>query len=99
MKSRHDLDKINPFGLDAVPNPFRRNAKLKGDDYEYMRSVSEALLAQSTPASSAILYLIIVLTVIALTWASVSKVDAFGAILLLVLGGIGVSDDSITPEY
>ena len=75
MKSRHDLDKINPFGLDAVPNPFRRKAKLKGDDYEYMRSVSEALLAQSTPASSAVLYLIIVLTVIALTWASVSKVD------------------------
>lgn len=75
MKSRHDLDKINPFGLDAVTNPFRRKAKLKGDDYEYMRSVSEALLAQSTPASSAILYLIIVLTVIALTWASVSKVD------------------------
>ena len=75
MKSRHDLDKINPFGLDAAPNPFRRKAKLKGDDYEYMRSVSEALLAQSTPASSAVLYLIIVLTVIALTWASISKVD------------------------
>ena len=75
MKSRHDLDKINPFGLDAAPNLFRRKAKLKGDDYEYMRSVSEALLAQSTPASSAILYLIIVLTVIALTWASISKVD------------------------
>jgi adhesin transport system membrane fusion protein len=75
MKSRHDLDKINPFGLDAAPNPFRRKAKLKGDDYDYMHSVSEALLAQSTPASSAILYLIITLTVIALVWASVAKVD------------------------
>lgn len=75
MKSRHDLDKINPFGLDAAPNPFRRNAKLKGDDYDYMRSVSEALLAQATPASSAVLYLIIVVTVIALAWASIAKVD------------------------
>lgn len=75
MKSRHDLDKINPFGIEGAPNPFRRKAKLKGDDYDYMRSVSEALLAQSTPASSAILYLIIVLTVVALVWASFSQVD------------------------
>jgi adhesin transport system membrane fusion protein len=75
MKSRHDLDKINPFGLDAAPNPFRKKSKLRGDDYDYMRSVSEALLAQSTPASSAVLYLIIALTTIALVWASISKVD------------------------
>ena len=75
MKSRHDLDKINPFGLDAAPNPFRKKSKLSGDDYDYMRSVSEALLAQSTPASSAVLYLIIALTTIALVWASISKVD------------------------
>jgi adhesin transport system membrane fusion protein len=75
MKSRHDLDKISPFGLDAVTNPFRKKSKLRGDDYDYMRSVSEALLAQSTPASSAVLYLIIALTTIAIVWASISKVD------------------------
>ena len=75
MKSKHDLDKIHPFSLGLEWKLFRRKSKLKGDDYEYMRNVSEALLAQATPASSAILYLLTLLTVIGLTWASVSKVD------------------------
>ena len=75
MKSKHDLDKIHPFSLGLEWKLFRRKSKLKGDDYEYMRSVSEALLAQATPASSAILYLLTVLTVIGLIWANVSKVD------------------------
>jgi adhesin transport system membrane fusion protein len=75
MKSKHDLDKIHPFSLGLEWKLFRRKSKLKGDDYEYMRSVSEALLAQATPASSAILYLLTVLTIIGLIWASVSKVD------------------------
>jgi adhesin transport system membrane fusion protein len=75
MKSKHDLDKIHPFSLGLEWKLFRRKSKLKGDDYEYMRNVSEALLAQATPASSALLYFLIVLTVIGLSWASVSKVD------------------------
>lgn len=75
MKSKHDLDKIHPFSLGLEWKLFRRKSKLKGDDYEYMRNVSEALLAQATPASSAILYLLTLLTVIGLAWASVSKVD------------------------
>jgi adhesin transport system membrane fusion protein len=75
MKTKHDLDKIHPFSLGLEWKIFRRKSKLKGDDYEYMRDVSEALLSQATPASSALLYLLILLTVVALTWASVSKVD------------------------
>jgi len=75
MKSKHDLDKIHPFSLGLEWKLFRRKSKLKGDDYEYMRNVSEALLAQATPASSALLYLLIVLTIVGLTWASISKVD------------------------
>ena len=75
MKSKHDLDKIHPFSLGLEWKLFRRKSKLKGDDYEYMHNVSEALLAQATPASSALLYFLIVLTIIGLGWASVSKVD------------------------
>ena len=40
-----------------------------------MQNVTEALQAQSTPASSAFLYLAILLTVVAIVWASTSKVD------------------------
>ena len=75
MKSKHDLDKIHPFSVGVEWKLFKRKAKLKGDDYEYMRNVSEALLAQATPASSAVLYLMIVLTVVAIVWASMSFVD------------------------
>jgi adhesin transport system membrane fusion protein len=75
MASKHDLDKIHPFSLGLEWKIFSRKSKLKGDDYEYMRNVSEALLAQATPASSALLYILVLLTAIGLTWASVSKVD------------------------
>jgi adhesin transport system membrane fusion protein len=73
-KSLHDLDKISPWYVDFV---FWRKWKkrISGADLEYMDNVSEALLAQSTPASSAFLYLMIALTVVAVTWASTSKVD------------------------
>ncbi len=75
MKTKHDLDKIHPFSLGLELNVFKRKAKLKGDDYEYMRDVSEALMSQATPASSALLYLMVLMTVIALIWASLFKVD------------------------
>jgi adhesin transport system membrane fusion protein len=75
MKSPHDLDRIHPFSLGLEFKWFQRKPKLKGDDLEYMRNVSEALLAQATPASSAVLYLMVVLTTVALTWASIARVD------------------------
>jgi adhesin transport system membrane fusion protein len=40
-----------------------------------MQNVSEALQAQSTPTSSAVLYLVIIMTVLGITWAATSKVD------------------------
>lgn len=73
-KSLHDLDKISPWYIDLA---FWRKWKKRvtGSDLEYMQNVSEALQAQSTPASSAFLYLALLLTVVAITWASTSKVD------------------------
>lgn len=75
MKSKHDLDKIHPFSLGLEWKIFNRSSKLRGDDFYYMRDVSEALLSQATPASSALLYLMILLTAVALGWASIFKVD------------------------
>ena len=72
MKSPHDLDKISPFHFDFG---LRKGPKLKGEDLAYMQDVSEALMAQATPGSSAMLYLMVILTAIALIWASVSHVD------------------------
>jgi membrane fusion protein, adhesin transport system len=73
-KSLHDLDKISPWYVDLA---FWRRWKkrVSGQDLEYMQNVSEALLAQSTPASSAFLYLVLLLTGVAIVWASTSKVD------------------------
>jgi len=73
-KSLHDLDKISPWYVNFA---FWRQWKkrISGPDLEYMQNVSEALQAQSTPASSAFLYLMIVLTAVAVTWASTSEVD------------------------
>lgn len=74
MKSLHDLDKISPWHFDF--RFWRRWKKpLSGDDLAYMQNVGEALMAQATPGSSAILYLMVVLTTVGLTWASISKVD------------------------
>lgn len=63
-KSRHDLDKISPwtFGMD-FSKYFKRKSRLKPEDLEYMRDISEAMLAQATPSSSALLYFMVVVTV------------------------------------
>ena len=73
-KSLHDLDKISPWWIEF--NLFKRwRNRLSASDLEYMQNVSEALQAQSTPTSSAVLYIVILITAVALIWASVSKVD------------------------
>lgn len=72
MASPHDLDRISPWHFSFR---FRRKTKLKGSDLEYMQDVREALMAQATPGSSAILYVMVVLTIVAVVWASVSRVD------------------------
>ena len=73
-KTLHDLDKISPWYVDLAF--WRRwKSRVSGPDLEYMQNVSEALQAQSTPASSAFLYLALLLTAVAITWASTSKVD------------------------
>jgi adhesin transport system membrane fusion protein len=74
MKIPHDLDNISPWHIDFA-SWFRRKPKISGGDLEYMQDVRAALLAQATPGSSAILYLMVVLTTAALIWASVSRVD------------------------
>ena len=74
MKSPHDLDKLSPWHID-IAGLFRRKPRLKGADLEYMHDVREALMAQATPASSAILYLMVILTVVAIGWASWFRVD------------------------
>ncbi len=73
MKSRHDLDKVSPWHF-QFSLPWRRR-KLRGKDLEYMHDLSEALLAQATPASSALLYLILVFVIIGVVWASIARVD------------------------
>ena len=75
-KTQYDLDKISPwsFGID-FSKYFKRKSRLKNEDLEYMRDISEAMLAQATPSSSALLYFMIVVTVSTLVWASVSMVD------------------------
>jgi membrane fusion protein, adhesin transport system len=49
--------------------------KLCGEDIPYLKDLNEALLAQSTPASTAMLYLITVIIVAALIWASLARVE------------------------
>ena len=74
QKTLADLDQISPWHFDFA-RIFRRKQTIKGADLEYMQDVRAALLAQATPASSALLYLMAVLTTIAITWASIAKVD------------------------
>ncbi len=74
MKTPHDLDQLSPWHID-FKGLFRRNNRLKPSDLEYMQDVREALMAQATPASSAILYLMVVLTIVAIAWASWFRVD------------------------
>ncbi len=72
MASPHDLDKLSPWHFSFR---FRRKNKLKGSDLEYMQDVREALMAQATPGSSAVLYVMVILTIVAIVWASTSRVD------------------------
>lgn len=72
MPSPHDLDRISPWHFSFR---LRRKPKLNNADLAYMHDVREALMAQATPGSSAILYLMVVLTTVAVVWASISKVD------------------------
>lgn len=72
MRSQHDLDQISPWHFSFK---FKRKNKLKGSDLEYMQDVREALMAQATPGSSAILYVMVTLTLIAIIWASIARVD------------------------
>jgi adhesin transport system membrane fusion protein len=74
MPSPHDLDRLSPWHFRFRPS-FLSRSKLKGSDLEYMQDVREALMAQATPGSSAILYVMVLLTAIAITWASISRVD------------------------
>ena len=72
MPSPHDLDRISPWHFSFR---FKRKNTLKPSDLEYMQDVREALMAQATPGSSAILYVMVVLTIIAIVWASIFNVD------------------------
>lgn len=72
MASPHDLDRLTPWHFSFR---LRRKNKLKGSDLEYMQDVREALMAQATPGSSAVLYVMVLLTIIAIVWASISRVD------------------------
>lgn len=72
MASPHDLDRLSPWHFSFR---IRRKNKLRGSDLEYMQDVREALMAQATPGSSAVLYVMVVLTIIAIVWASISRVD------------------------
>jgi multidrug efflux pump subunit AcrA (membrane-fusion protein) len=74
MTSPHDLDRISPWHID-FSKLLGRRSKLKNSDLEYMHDIREALLAQATPASSAILYTILTLTVAAVLWTAFFKVD------------------------
>ena len=72
MSSRHDLDRINPLGITRRSKP---KGVLKAADLEYMHNISEALLAQTTPRSSALLYLMVFLVLCAGIWAGSTQVD------------------------
>ncbi len=74
MASPHDLDKLTPWHFSFRLPKFRKK-DLRPDDLEYMQDVRAALMAQATPASSAILYTFVVLTIAAIIWASFSMVD------------------------
>ena len=48
---------------------------LRNEDVAYLRDLSEAMLAQSTPGASITIYLMVVVVVVSLTWAALAKVD------------------------
>ena len=61
--------------LPRMPGRGNPRGKVRGEDLEYMHDISEALMAQATPRSSALLYLLVLLTVSAGVWASLTEVD------------------------
>lgn len=48
---------------------------LRNEDVAYLRDLSEAMMAQSTPGASITIYLMVVVLVVSLTWAGLAKVD------------------------
>ena len=66
-KTKNDLDRLNAFF--NFDKKFDRTAKLSAPDVEmsdikYMTDISEALMAQRTPASSTIIYLMCFLVIV-----------------------------------
>ncbi|MEO0318201.1 MAG: hypothetical protein RL404_1878 [Pseudomonadota bacterium] len=72
MNARFDPNFGNFPGMPRRDNP---HAKVRGEDLDYMHDISEALMAQATPRSSALLYLLVGLTLCAGVWASLTDVD------------------------
>ena len=72
MNARFDGSRASFPGMPRRGNP---HEKLRGEDLEYMHDISEALMAQATPRSSALLYLLVLLTVCAGVWATLTEVD------------------------
>ena len=50
-------------------NKDRRNAEISSSDAAFMNDVQESLLAQTTPGSRLVLYMIFLVLVVGLTWA------------------------------
>lgn len=74
-KSAHDLDKISPWNLLSYFRTAEKSRKPNQEDLEYMHDLGEALQAQATPGSSALIYLMTVITVSGIIWASIFEVD------------------------
>jgi len=58
-----------------VPVAKSGEGKIQREDLDYMRDLSEALEAQATPGSTAALQLMVLLTVAAVIWSAVARVD------------------------
>ena len=58
-----------------VPVAKAGEGKIQREDLDYMRDLSEALEAQATPGSTAALQLMVLLTVAAVIWSAVARVD------------------------
>ncbi|WP_207250605.1 MULTISPECIES: HlyD family type I secretion periplasmic adaptor subunit [unclassified Pseudomonas] len=56
-------------------NKDRRNAEISSSDAAFMNDVQESLLAQTTPGSRLVLYMIFLVLVVGLTWAYFAPVE------------------------
>jgi adhesin transport system membrane fusion protein len=70
MNAPHTHGRLLPPGSDHNPR-----GKIRADDLEYMHDISEALMAQATPRSSALLYLMVMLVISAAAWSALTEVD------------------------